>query len=110
MITRRSAQKLLFILSADPDEIIQDITAFGEQQKTQGEILSFARLVVDATSVDVQSLAARNDLENANNSLIATEIGEILAAVNADPNHAADTLIARLKALASFVRQYDTER
>jgi len=113
LITRRSGQKLLFILSADPDKIIEDIAEFSESEKTQAEILDFAKLVVDATTSNVQVRKARAQFAQANDAQIASEIQQTLQAINGissiGSDEAADNLSARLEALSTAVLQYSLE-
>ena len=112
LITRRSGQKLIFILSADPDKIIEDIAEFAESEKTQAEILDFAKLVVDVTTADVQVSKAQVELAKANDAQIATEIQFALQRIsssNANAAQEANTLSAQLEALTKAIEQYNLE-
>lgn len=69
---RRAGQKLVFVLSGNPDDVIAVITNFAEQQKTGVEVLKLA---------DIIGARAANEVAASEAKLAATEsIDELLAA------------------------------
>lgn len=66
--TFRSDEKLIFLLSANPDQIIQSISRFASDQETKAAIQRFANVIIENEKADVSAdkasavVSAKGDL------------------------------------------------
>jgi len=74
LIVRRDGQKLIFFLSADPDQIIGQISQFAEDEKTQAEIQKLTNMMVNSSRAKVIRKKAVAEVERKMDALIKTQL------------------------------------
>lgn len=103
LVTRRAGEKLIFVLSANPDEILQNIAGFAEEQKTQLEIANFSRIVASAFSRNADRKLAEVQQIELSDQLIANQVDATLSSVQQDVSQ--QNVLAQLRALRFVVDQ-----
>ena len=105
LITRRSGQRLVFILSADPDQIIQDIQRFAEDQKTQSVVQQLTDLLAATGRRELEARRGEAAASEEGDAKVAAQIDTLLAALGGDPSPSKARVLAELEALGLVIEQ-----
>jgi hypothetical protein len=74
LTTLRSDEKLVFVLSANPDEVIGNIANFAEQERTEQTIQKFTEVLVQNSRKEVATKEATAEVEGSADKLVAGQI------------------------------------
>lgn len=107
IVTRRNGEKLVFLLSADPDAIIQDMAGFSEAQQTRLGIDYFAEVLTNSANREVFERNAILELERSRDAGISTRIEAIRKSIPTTAT--ADELRAQLLALRALIGNLEGE-
>lgn len=105
LVTAHAGEKLVFVLSADPDEVIANISNFAEHQRTGLAVSKLADVISQRVAGEVAELEANNSASKRTDVLVHQQIGAALSAVDAareDPKKSAQ-LLEELEALRYLV-------
>ena len=85
LITRRSGQKLVMVLSSNPGTVINEIKGFAEADKTSAAILRMAKVVEENRDKNNQQEVAKVEAADGQFLLISNQLNNaIIASENAD--------------------------
>ena len=74
LVVHKSDEKLVWVLSSNPDDVIGAIANFSEQESTQKDILKFTEVVIQGRRNEVVSKRAANTFRRQDDTLIAKQI------------------------------------
>lgn len=101
LVLRGSGQKLVFVMSSDPDNVIQAITTFSQDVETSTSVLRLADLVQQRAIGDLVDLEAKIEGRHAQNPVFAAEIDNLRELSEGDATQA--ELVAAIEALRSIL-------
>jgi hypothetical protein len=78
LIVTNGDNKLVFVISANPDEIIGQIANFAEEERTQQTIQKFTDILVQSSRKDVATKSATAEVESSSDKLVAAQIDVVL--------------------------------
>lgn len=95
-------ERLVFVLSANPDEIIGQIANFAEEERTQQTIHKFTDILVQSSRKEVATKAATAEVESSGDKLVAAQIDVVLKTLQAGVTR--DQAIEQIGALIHLVQ------
>lgn len=107
LITQRDGQKLVFILSANPDEIINDISSFASEEQTEALIHKLTGKLVKGEEQRVVTLAAESEIQDRADKLIADQLTSTKTDLKPDAQR--QWVINRLNDLISLIESVTEE-
>jgi len=101
LVLRGSGQKLVFVMSSDPDNVIQQITTVSQDVETSTSVLRLADLVQQRAIGDLVELEAKIEGRDTQNVVFAAEIDNLQKLSEGDTTQA--ELVAAIEALRSVL-------
>ncbi|MES2974175.1 MAG: hypothetical protein V4757_11240 [Pseudomonadota bacterium] len=74
LVVYKSDEKLVWVLSSNPDEVIGAIANFSEQEATQKDILKFTEVIIQSKRNEVVSRRASNTVRREDDDLVVAQI------------------------------------
>ena len=88
LVLRGWGQKLVFVMSSDPNDVIGAISTFSNEVETGTTVLRLADLVQQKVVGDVVEIEARNEARDKLKDVLITEIDVVAKAVEGDVSRA----------------------
>lgn len=101
----RSDEKLVFVLSADPDAIIQGINRIANDQETKAAIQRFTNVLVEQAKADVQAKAANAEVAARADVFIAGQVEALSQSLENKADR--DTVVRKMEALHALLRSLE---
>jgi hypothetical protein len=101
LVRAHADEKLVFILSSNPDEVIQNISNFAESEKTSLAVTQLSGVIAQRVRNDVAAAEATQSVDKRGDKLISTRIQAAIDATKADPT--APTAIREIDSVLSLV-------
>ena len=98
---RHAGEKFVFVLSSNPDEILNPITRFAEDTKTSATVLRLADVIRAQAFNQVATTEAQNAAMKNMDNLIVQRIDVVLDMLENDPTR--DDLVREIEALRILV-------
>jgi hypothetical protein len=102
MILNHSDDKLVFILSSNPDEVIGNISNFAESEQTALSVNQLAGVVAQRVQNDVVSDEAKQTVDRKSDTAVADQIQRAIDATKADTT-VVGTAVGQIDAILNLV-------
>ena len=99
--TVRAGEKLIFILSANPDQIIQSISKFANDAETKAAIQRFSNVIIENARADVEAKKARAGVASAADQFLSKKVTKSAQRLAAKPTR--DEAVGELEGLRALV-------
>lgn len=86
MVMRRSGQKLVFFLTADPTKVLENIEQFSHSKATSAGVLKLAQVVQQNNSNQVAALESQNNANQKLDGALVSKINDAKAATENKPD------------------------
>lgn len=100
--TFRSDDKLIFVLSANPDQIIQSISRFASDQETKAAIQRFANVIIESEKAGVSAEQAAAAVDAEADKFVAGKVEALTMAL--DNRAARDVVVRDMGVLQTLIR------
>jgi hypothetical protein len=102
VVRLHSDEKLIFVMSSDPDEVIQNISNFAESEKTSMTINQFAGVISQRVNNEVAADEATEAVNRKGDRLVEAQIQKALDATK-DPTTSANAAVAEIDSVLNLV-------
>ncbi len=102
LVVYKSDEKLVWVLSSNPDDVIAAIANFSEQESTQKDILKFTEVVIQGRRNEVAAKRATNVVRRDDDALVARQIS--IAQDTLKPDSGRAQVIEQVEALIQLLR------
>jgi hypothetical protein len=103
--TFRSDEKLIFVLSANPDTVIRSISQIANDNETKAAIQRFTNVIVEQAKADVEAKKATADVAAKADVFLAGQVDAVAQAMDSKANR--DAVVRQTEALISLLRGVD---
>lgn len=105
METFRSDEKLVFVLSANPDTIIRSISQIANDNETKAAIQRFANVIVEGAKADVDVKKANAGVAAKADVFLAGQVDALAQTIDRKPDR--DTVVLQTEGLIALLRSLE---
>lgn len=103
--TFRSDEKLVFVLSANPDTIIRSISQIANDNETKAAIQRFANVIVEGAKADVDVKKANAGVAAKADVFLAGQVDALAQTIDRKPDR--DTVVLQTEGLIALLRSLE---